>query len=68
MTRDELLARISVDPAVCLGRPCIRGHRIHVSRIVDVMANGWTIEEVLETYPGLEQADVLACLAYRGEK
>jgi len=67
MTRDELLARISIDPKVCFGKPCIRGHRIWVSLILDFLASGWSIPQVLENYPGLEQADILACIAYGAE-
>jgi uncharacterized protein (DUF433 family) len=67
VTKQELLQRISVDPAVCSGKPCIRGHRIWVSLILDLLASGWSIEEVLKNYPGLEEADVRACLAYSAE-
>ena len=64
MTRDDLLARISIDPNVCFGKPCIRGHRISVSLILDFLAGGMTAGEILREYPGLEQADIQACLAY----
>lgn len=67
MTREELLARISVDPQVCFGKPCIRGHRIWVSLILDLLAGGASIEEILDDYPSLEEADVRACLAYGAE-
>ncbi|MBI4277359.1 MAG: DUF433 domain-containing protein [Armatimonadetes bacterium] len=67
MTREELLARISIDPKVCFGKPCIRGHRIWVSLILDLLAGGWTIKEILDAYPGLDEADVYACLAYGAE-
>jgi len=67
MTRDELLARISIDPKVCGGKPCIRGHRVWVSLVLDLLAGGWTAEEVLRNYPGLEPADILACIAYGAE-
>ena len=67
MTKDELLARISIDPNICFGRPCIRGHRIWVSLILDFLASGWSTQQVLENYPGLEEADVLACIAYGAE-
>jgi len=62
--RDELLARISIDPKICFGKPCIRGHRIWVSLILDFLASGSTVEEILEAYPGLERADIQACIAY----
>jgi len=64
MTRTELLARISVDPAVCFGKPCIRGHRIWVSLVLDLMAGGMTPAEILAEYPGLDEADIQACVAY----
>lgn len=67
MSKDELLARISVDPGVCFGKPCIQGHRIWVSLVLDLLAAGWTHREILENYPGLDDADVLACIAYGAE-
>jgi uncharacterized protein (DUF433 family) len=67
MTREELLARISIDPQVCFGKPCIRGHRIWVSLILDFLASGSTPQEILEDYPQLEEADLLACIAYGAE-
>lgn len=67
MTRDELLSRISIDPKVCFGKPCIRGHRLWVSLILDLLASGWSTEQVLDEYPGLTKEDVLACIAYGAE-
>lgn len=67
MNRAEVLERISVDPNVCFGEPCIKGHRIWVSLILDFLANGWTIAEILDNYPGMEEADVYACIAYGAE-
>ena len=67
MTRDELLARISVDPNVCFGKPCIRGHRIWVSLILDFLAGGMTTDEILEQYPQLTRDDILACIGYGAE-
>jgi len=67
MTKQELLSRISIDPKVCFGKPCIKGHRIWVSLILDFLASGWTIKEIQEQYPGLEEADVRACIAYGAE-
>lgn len=64
MNREELLSRIAINPNVCFGRPCIRGHRIWVSLILDFLASGMTIEEVLKEYPDLEEEDIFACLAY----
>ena len=67
MTKEELLSRISIDPKVCFGKPCIRGHRIWVSLVLDLLAAGWPVRQVLDEYPGLEEADVLACIAYGAE-
>ena len=67
MTREELLSRISIDPNICFGKPCIRGHRIWVSLILDFLASGMTTQEILQEYPGLEEVDILACIAYGAE-
>ena len=67
MTHDELLQRITSDPAVCGGKPCIRGHRIWVSLILDLLASGTTTDEILAEYPQLTADDVRACLAYGSE-
>ena len=67
MSEDNLLSRISIDPNICSGKPCIRGHRIWVSLVLDLLASGETIEEILEEYPSIEREDVLACLAYGAE-
>jgi len=67
MNTAELLRRISIDPEVCFGKPCIRGHRIWVSLILDFLASGAAIDEVLEDYPQLAKEDVLACIAYGAE-
>lgn len=61
---NALLHRISVDPNICFGKPCIKGHRIWVSLILDFLAAGNTIEEVLGNYPQLSREDILACIAY----
>ncbi len=67
MTREELLSRISINPNVCFGKPCIRGHRIWVSLILDYLASGKSQSELLAEYPGLEEADIRACIAYGAE-
>jgi len=67
MDKEALLARISIDPNVCFGRPCIKGHRIWVSLVLDWLAGGMTIREILDEYPGLEEADIYACLAFGAE-
>ena len=67
MTRDQLLARISIDPNVCFGKPCIRGHRIWVSLILDLLADGMSVEEIIGEYPTLQAEDIRACVAYGAE-
>ena len=54
--------RITVDPAQCGGRPCIRGMRIRVSDVLDLLASGMTQDEVLAELPDLEAEDIAACL------
>ena len=56
-----------IDPQVCFGKPCIRGNRIWVSLILDFLADGETVLEILANYPQLEEADIMACLAYGAE-
>jgi uncharacterized protein (DUF433 family) len=67
MTREELLSRISINPEICFGKPCIKGHRIWVSLILDMLASGENTSEILKNYPGVEEADILACIAYGAE-
>lgn len=67
MTKQELLSRISIDPRVCFSKPYIKRHRVWVSLILDFLATGMTVKDILEQYPDLEEADVLACIAYGAE-
>jgi uncharacterized protein (DUF433 family) len=60
---DEL-ERITVNPKQCGGRPCIRGMRIRVKDVLEMLAGGATEKEILEDFPDLEQADIRASLAY----
>jgi uncharacterized protein (DUF433 family) len=62
-----LLERISIDPQVCFGKPCIRGTRLWVSLLLDFLAAGTSIDELLEDYPQLQREDVLAAIAYGAE-
>lgn len=62
-----LLERISIDPSICFGKPCIRGTRIWVSLILDFLANGMSIEEILTEYPQLTIEDIRAAMAYGAE-
>ena len=58
------LERITVDPAVCAGKPCIRGLRFPVSRLLGLLASGETRDAILKAYPYLESADIDAALRY----
>ena len=60
----ELLERITVEPGKCGGRPCIRGFRIRVSDVLDLIASGASNEEILTDYPFLEADDIVAALTY----
>ena len=64
MKQEDLLKRITTNPAVCGGKPCIRGMRIRVSDVLDLFANGLSAEEVLEELPDLEMLDIQAVHAY----
>lgn len=67
MSIEDLLQRVSINPNVCFGKPCIRGTRIWVSLILDLLATGMTAEEILAEYPHLTQDDIRACIAYGAE-
>jgi uncharacterized protein (DUF433 family) len=67
MSSEKLLDRISINPDICFGKPCIRGHRIWVSLILDFLANGASVEDILQDYPQLEEPDIMACIAYGAE-
>jgi uncharacterized protein (DUF433 family) len=65
MNKESVLQRIWIDPSRCGGKPCIRGHRIWVSLILDLLADGLTPEQILtEYYPDISLADIHACIAY----
>jgi len=64
---NPLLKRISIDPNICFGKPCIRGTRLWVSLILDFLASGATMEELLAEYPQLTMEDIQAALAYGAE-
>jgi uncharacterized protein (DUF433 family) len=61
---DELLQRITANPKIFGGKPIIRGMRISVEMILGLLAQGVTIDEILEDYPDINRDDVLACIAY----
>ena len=60
----NLIERITVDPEQCGGRPCVRGMRIRVTDVLDLLANDLTPEQVLEELPDLEPEDIRACLHF----
>ena len=64
MTASELLSRITHDPEVMGGRPCIRGMRVTVGTIVGLLASGRTESEILKAYPYLEKEDIQAALSW----
>lgn len=59
--------RITVDPSVLAGKPIVKGTRIAVEFVIDLLARGWSIEEILREYDHLSQEDIQACLAYASE-
>ena len=64
---NPLLERISIDPNVCFGKPCIKGTRIWVSLILDFLASGESEAQILAAYPQLEPDDIRAAIAYAAE-
>lgn len=67
MRREELLTRVTVDPKVCAGKPCIRGTRIYIAIILDALAEGLTPDEIIDHYPSLTVDDIRAAVAYAAE-
>jgi uncharacterized protein (DUF433 family) len=64
MHRSADLSRITIEPGKCGGKPCIRGMRIRVCDVLELLASGATVDEILTDYPFLERDDVLAAIAY----
>jgi uncharacterized protein (DUF433 family) len=61
---NALLSRITIDPAVCHGKPCVRGLRYPVESLLELLSSGMTIDEILADYEDLERDDLLAVLAF----
>jgi uncharacterized protein (DUF433 family) len=59
--------RITIDPKVLVGKPVIKGTRIAVEFVINLLAQGWSESEIVRNYPGLTHEDILACLKYAGE-
>ncbi len=64
MKDQELLGRITVDPKVMVGKPVIRGTRLTVEYILNLLAHGSTVDEILSEYRGLTQEDIQACILF----
>jgi uncharacterized protein (DUF433 family) len=64
----DLMQRITIDPEQCGGRPCIRGMRIRVADVLDLLAAGLTNEQILEELPDLEMEDIKAAIAYAARR
>jgi uncharacterized protein (DUF433 family) len=61
---DTLISRITIDPAVCHGKPCVRGLRYPVETLLELLSSGMTIDDILADYEDLERDDLLAVLAF----
>lgn len=64
----DLLSRITVEPGKCGGRPCIRGKRMRVSDVLELLGAGASHDEILRDYPSLERGDILAVLQYAAQQ
>ena len=64
MSKADWRSRIAIDPQICHGQPCIRGTRIMLSILVDCIANGDTVEEILSAYPALRREDIQAAVRF----
>ena len=58
---------VTVDPRILVGKPVVKGTRISVEMVIDLLAAGWTQQQILDSYPSLKADDVRACLAYASE-
>src|SRR5262245_30633873 len=61
---DPLLSRITIDPGICHGKPCVRGLRYPVEWLLELFSSGMALDEILNDYPDLERDDLLAALAF----
>lgn len=60
-------SRIILDPSVLAGKPVIRGTRISVELVLDLLASGWDASQIIQEYPGISREDILSCLRYAQE-
>ncbi|MBI4286602.1 MAG: DUF433 domain-containing protein [Chloroflexi bacterium] len=65
--REGWRERIIIDPDILVGKPVVKGTRLKVEFIVDLLAQGWSEEEILRNYPGLAKEDIKACLRYASD-
>ncbi len=64
MSNENLLSRITVDPEICHGKPCIRGLRYPVAAMLEYLAGGDSVDDLLAQFPDLEREDILACMEF----
>jgi uncharacterized protein (DUF433 family) len=64
---DKLLSRITIDPTICHGKPCVRGLRYPVETLLELLSSGMTTEQILADYPDLERDDLMAVLAFAAQ-
>lgn len=64
MSQMDWQNRITLDPNILVGKPVIKGTRLSVEFVIDLLAQGWSTNEILRNYPGIAEADILACLSY----
>ena len=67
MSSENLLSRITVDPEICHGKPCVRGLRYPVESILEYLAGGDSVEDLLAEFPDLEREDLQACLEFAAQ-
>ena len=63
----EWKERIIIDPGILVGKPVIKGTRLSVEFIIDLLSQGWSEQEILHNYPGITREDIRACLSYASE-
>ena len=68
MTKNNLLSRISIDPNICFGKPCIKGTRISVYDVLNWLSNGMTKEDIMQDFEALNEEMINACLAFAADK
>ena len=65
--RESLLSRITIDPEICHGKPCVRNLRYPVEAVLDYLAAGDEFDDLLDEFPDLEREDLLACLEFASQ-